>query len=113
MISHVKSYALKYMISGNFFTRANSQVKYDFVNFNFQTSVTFFSYLGPVQVTSRSLGQARPWLPEHHLRSKFTSSMFKNASLCKTERIWTTMKGRKEVTREHHMLKGICMVFHL
>ena len=27
MISHVKSYALKYMISGNFFSQANLQVK--------------------------------------------------------------------------------------
>ena len=42
MILHVKSYALKYMISGNFFSQANLQVKTRqrlFVNFNFRTSV--------------------------------------------------------------------------
>ena len=70
MISHVKSYELKYMISGNFFSQANLQVKTrqrHFVNFNFRTSVTFFSGLGPVQVASRRLSPARPWLLEDHL----------------------------------------------
>ena len=53
MNSHVKSYALKYMISGNFFSQSSLKVKTrqrHLVNFNFPTSVTFFSGLGPVQV---------------------------------------------------------------
>ena len=78
MISHVKSFALKYMISGNFFSRVNLQVKTrqrHFVNFNFRTSVTFFSGLGSVQVASRRLSPARPWLPEHHLESRSDLSL--------------------------------------
>ena len=73
MISHVKSYAMKYIISGNFFSQANLQVKtrqQHFVNFNIRTSVTFVSCLGPVQVASRRLATGsqafaghRAWLP--------------------------------------------------
>ena len=71
MISDVNLCALKYMISENFFSQANFQVKtrqQHFANFNFQTLVTFFSCPSPVQVASCSLSQGLPWLPEHHLQ---------------------------------------------
>ena len=74
MISYVKSYALKYMILGNFFSQANLQVKTrqrHLSYFSFWTSVTFFSGPGPTaQCKSQSQPQhGRPWLPEHHLES--------------------------------------------
>ena len=71
MISHVKScteiHRYRKFLFPSEFTKTRQR---DFVNFNFRTSETFISGHGPVQTASRSLSQARPWLPEHHLESR-------------------------------------------